>query len=176
MARSRVNIFRNGKVHVQKRRCDTCIFRPGNLMHLQAGTVEMMVAESVKDDASIPCHETLEKFRLPWVFRRAQNNGASDCGTVEDGGVDLIGNTEAIRNVTITESMDLQPTIRTLQLELDRVKKVIAQLEQLQNAHGNGSGDSHHRSKRGRKSMESEERRQVSERMKKYWASRRKAR
>lgn len=56
---ARFNIFRHGKVHVQNRMCDTCIFRPGNLMNLSEGTVEMMVAESVKDDASIPCHETL---------------------------------------------------------------------------------------------------------------------
>ena len=54
------NIFRNGKVHVQKRMCNTCIFRPGNLMHLQPGTVELMAAKSVQDDASIPCHETLD--------------------------------------------------------------------------------------------------------------------
>lgn len=69
--------------------------------------------------------------------------------------------------------MDLQPIIRILQLELERVEKAIAQLEQLQNASGNGSGDHRNKSKRGRKSMGSEERREVSERMKKYWASRR---
>jgi hypothetical protein len=39
--------------------CDTCIFHPGNLMHLSDGTVEKLVAASVKDDASIACHETL---------------------------------------------------------------------------------------------------------------------
>ncbi len=69
--------------------------------------------------------------------------------------------------------MDLQPTIRILQLERERVEAAIAQLEQLQNANGNGSGDPHHKSKRGRKSMRSEERTQVSERMKRYWANRR---
>jgi hypothetical protein len=44
--------------------CDTCIFRPGNLMHLNSDAVEMMVAESVKDDASIPCHERWEAATL----------------------------------------------------------------------------------------------------------------
>jgi hypothetical protein len=57
---ARFNIFRNGKVHVQKQMCGTCIFRPGNLMNLQPGTVEMMVAGSVKNEAAIPCHETLD--------------------------------------------------------------------------------------------------------------------
>jgi hypothetical protein len=60
MARSRFNIFRNRKVHVQKGMCATCIFRPGNLMNLHPGTVEQLVAGSVKNDAAIPCHETLD--------------------------------------------------------------------------------------------------------------------
>lgn len=71
--------------------------------------------------------------------------------------------------------MDLQPTIRMLQTELERIEVAIAELEQLQNANGIGRIDSSHKSKRGRKSMDSEERQQVSERMKRYWASRRKA-
>jgi hypothetical protein len=69
--------------------------------------------------------------------------------------------------------MDLTPTILVLRLELERVEKAIAQLEQFENGTGNGSGD-HHRKKRGRKSMGSEERLAVSERMKHYWASRNK--
>jgi hypothetical protein len=71
--------------------------------------------------------------------------------------------------------MDVQPTIRILQLEPERVEATIALLEQLQNANGNGTGAPHHKSKRGRKSMGSEEREEVSERMKKYWANRREA-
>jgi hypothetical protein len=66
--------------------------------------------------------------------------------------------------------MDLEPTIRMLKLELERVKNVIAQLEELQNRVTSP------KSKRGRKRMGSEERQQVSERMTKYWASRQKAR
>jgi hypothetical protein len=69
--------------------------------------------------------------------------------------------------------MDLQPTIRTLQLELERVEMAIAQLEKLQDANGDGSGKPNDKSKRGRKSMGSEERQEVSLRMKRYWASRR---
>lgn len=71
--------------------------------------------------------------------------------------------------------VNLQPTIRMLQIELERIKAAIVQLEQLQNANGRGTV-TNPMSKRGRKSMGSEERRQVSERMRKYWASRQKAR
>ena|ERR1017187_10397437 len=60
------------------------------------------------------------------------------------------------------------------QMEVERIEAAIAQLEQLQSANGNDSGTvSNPKPKRGRKSMDSEERQQVSERMKKYWASRR---
>lgn len=52
-------VFRDGKVHVCKRMCDTCIFRPGNLMDLPPGRVERMEKSSVKRDGHIPCHDTL---------------------------------------------------------------------------------------------------------------------
>ena len=38
--------------------CDTCIFRPGNLMHLEDGGVENMVREATKNESCIPCHAT----------------------------------------------------------------------------------------------------------------------
>lgn len=41
--------------------CDTCIFRPGNPMHLKAGRVASMVAECRRDDSHIVCHETLNR-------------------------------------------------------------------------------------------------------------------
>jgi hypothetical protein len=52
------DVFRNGKVHVQRRMCSTCIFRPGNLMNLEPGRVEGMV-EGAGDDGCIPCHKNL---------------------------------------------------------------------------------------------------------------------
>lgn len=52
-------VYRNGRVHVNQRMCPTCIFRPGNLMHLKEGRVEEMVAEATGNDSVIPCHETL---------------------------------------------------------------------------------------------------------------------
>jgi hypothetical protein len=51
--------FRDGHVHVLTARCETCIFRPGNLMHLAPGRVEGMVAEAVREEAAITCHSTL---------------------------------------------------------------------------------------------------------------------
>jgi hypothetical protein len=52
------DVYRDGMVHVQRRRCSTCIFRPGNLMHLRPGRVEQMV-EECGDDGCIPCHQNL---------------------------------------------------------------------------------------------------------------------
>lgn len=41
------------------RMCDTCIFRPGNLMHLREGRVEQMVGEAERGGQAIVCHKTL---------------------------------------------------------------------------------------------------------------------
>lgn len=54
------NAFRTGRVHVCERKCDTCIFRPGNLMRLQEGRRDNMVAESIRDGGAIICHDTLD--------------------------------------------------------------------------------------------------------------------
>jgi len=54
------NAFRNGTVHVCSAMCSTCIFRPGNLMHLKPGRVREMVDGATKEDSAIICHSTLE--------------------------------------------------------------------------------------------------------------------
>lgn len=46
-------------VRVQAERCQSCIFRPGNLMHLNEGRVKDMVDDCKKDEGVIPCHDTL---------------------------------------------------------------------------------------------------------------------
>lgn len=51
--------FRDGKVHVCKEMCSTCIFRPGNLMDLEPGRVAGMVKSATKNDSAITCHSTL---------------------------------------------------------------------------------------------------------------------
>lgn len=40
--------------------CPTCIFRPGNRMHLRPGRVRQMVDDAQRNDAAIICHETLD--------------------------------------------------------------------------------------------------------------------
>ena len=61
-------------------------------------------------------------------------------------------------------------TIEELRREKQRLERVIASLEELK---GPAAGTAAPvRSRRGRKSMSPEERREVSARMKKYWAGR----
>jgi hypothetical protein len=62
MSRSR-KVFRNGKVHVCAQMCETCIFRPGNLMNLSEGRVESMVREATRLESCIPCHSTLGGYQ-----------------------------------------------------------------------------------------------------------------
>ncbi len=64
--------------------------------------------------------------------------------------------------------MDLRKMIADLQLEKARIERAIEELEKL------GGESMFNPSRRGRKSMPEEERRQVSERMKRYWSRRRK--
>lgn len=55
----RDNIYRDGKVHVCAEMCPTCVFRPGNLMHLEPGRLREMVDRARKDESTIVCHSTL---------------------------------------------------------------------------------------------------------------------
>jgi hypothetical protein len=68
--------------------------------------------------------------------------------------------------------MDLQKTIEELYAEKEKLERVIESLELLQGT----SVPLGTVSRRGRKSMDLKERQQVSERMKRYWASQRAAR
>lgn len=54
------DVARDGGVWVCADRCSSCIFRPGNLMHLSPGRVRSMVDAAVAAQGTIPCHETLE--------------------------------------------------------------------------------------------------------------------
>lgn len=53
------NVYRNGRVHVMRRRCATCIFRSGNPMRLAPGRVEQMCTDADADESTIVCHSTL---------------------------------------------------------------------------------------------------------------------
>lgn len=52
--------FRDGRIYVLDRKCSTCIFRPGNLMHLEPGRVDQMVEACIENQSVIPCHKTLD--------------------------------------------------------------------------------------------------------------------
>jgi hypothetical protein len=69
--------------------------------------------------------------------------------------------------------MDLYKAIQDLYAEKEKLERVIASLEELQRAAEGGQVMLHGSKRRGRKSMGDGERAEVSERMKKYWASRR---
>ena len=68
--------------------------------------------------------------------------------------------------------MDLYKAIQELYAEKEKLERVIASLEELQNSAGELPVVPASGRRRGRKSMSSEEREIVSERMKRYWAAR----
>ena len=70
--------------------------------------------------------------------------------------------------------MDLYKAIQDLYAEKEKLERVIASLEELQRAAEGGQVMLRGSKRRGRKSMGDGERAEVSERMKKYWSSRRK--
>ena len=53
------NVYRDGRVHVMAEMCDTCIFRPGNAMHLARGVLHALVRDALDADSAIVCHQTL---------------------------------------------------------------------------------------------------------------------
>lgn len=69
--------------------------------------------------------------------------------------------------------MDLYKAIQELYAEKEKLERVIASLEELQRSAGETPALLKSSKRRGRKSMSPEEREVVSERMRKYWASRR---
>jgi len=69
--------------------------------------------------------------------------------------------------------MDLYKAIQDLYAEKEKLERVIASLEELQRTAGGLPVPLKPVKRRGRKSMSAKERREVSERMKRYWAGRR---
>jgi hypothetical protein len=71
--------------------------------------------------------------------------------------------------------MNLYKAIKHLNVQKEKLEQIIASLEELQQSGTSGADVAPSAAKRrGRKSMSSAEREEVSKRMKKYWASRRK--
>ncbi len=50
-------------------RCETCIFRPGNRMHLEPGRVKAMVQQCERREGVIPCHMTIWGQGQPAICR-----------------------------------------------------------------------------------------------------------
>jgi len=69
--------------------------------------------------------------------------------------------------------MDLYKAIQELYAEKEKLERVIASLEELQRTAGALPVLPRPAKRRGRKSMSANERQEVSERMRKYWAGRR---
>lgn len=40
-------------------KCSTCVFRPGNLMHLRPGRLKALIETNLAADAALICHMTL---------------------------------------------------------------------------------------------------------------------
>ena len=55
----RNNVYRQGKVHVKREMCETCVFRPGNLLDLRPGRLRELIDQNLAVDAALPCHDTL---------------------------------------------------------------------------------------------------------------------
>jgi hypothetical protein len=53
------NVFRDGHVHVCAQMCSTCVFRPGNVMSLEAGKLREMVDGAITNETAIICHQTI---------------------------------------------------------------------------------------------------------------------
>jgi hypothetical protein len=70
--------------------------------------------------------------------------------------------------------MDLDKAIQELRLEKQKIERVIASLEEIQRGATVVPPLAQRVQCRGRKFMDPQERQEVSQRMKKYWASRRK--
>lgn len=54
-------VVRDDGVHVLNDMCATCVFRPGNLMHLVPGRLKGMIRGAIADQSCIPCHSTIRR-------------------------------------------------------------------------------------------------------------------
>ncbi|MEV6374843.1 hypothetical protein [Micromonospora musae] len=54
-----------GKSRLMSRQCDTCIFAPGNRMHLGPGRLRALVTQAREQDSYIVCHDTLPHYLYP---------------------------------------------------------------------------------------------------------------
>jgi len=82
--------------------------------------------------------------------------------------------TAKVSRARFLNAMDLYKTIQDLYAEKEKLERVIASLEELHRTSGSIPSMPTGTKRRGRKSMGAQEREEVSARMKRYWAGRRK--
>lgn len=70
--------YRGGRVHVLSERCSTCVFHPGNLMHLSEGRLKEIVGANRTNDAALTCHQTLSYASWDEVGKEAVCRGYFD--------------------------------------------------------------------------------------------------
>lgn len=74
MSRKHRPVYRDGKLHVRRRQCATCIYFPDNRMLLAPGRVAAMEAECIRENTVIPCHTWMDT-KTPAVCRGLYNTG-----------------------------------------------------------------------------------------------------
>lgn len=65
-------VYRDGRIHVLKRQCSTCIFWPDSRAAVDAERRDGMLAECQKRDTVVPCHEWMDT-KTPVVCRGLYN-------------------------------------------------------------------------------------------------------
>lgn len=73
--------YRDGRVHVLAERCATCVFRPGNLMHLQAGRLAELARVNIEADSALTCHSTLYRDDVDQAVCRGYYDAYRDRST-----------------------------------------------------------------------------------------------
>jgi hypothetical protein len=66
-----------GQTRLLTEQCKTCIFRPGNRMHLNAGRIRQVTGKALADESYVVCHSTLPGDAPPG-FRPAVCRGFYD--------------------------------------------------------------------------------------------------
>lgn len=85
---AKVEPYRDGAVHVMSEKCSTCVFRPGNLMHLPPGRLKELTDYVQETGVPFSCHQT-----LPYAGREHVEfyDGAALCaGAIENYGAESI--------------------------------------------------------------------------------------
>lgn len=57
MTKMKSGPYRGGRVHILAEQCSTCVFRPGNLMHLSKERMRELIEDN--QESALTCHATL---------------------------------------------------------------------------------------------------------------------